>query len=145
MLRATLIDPHLRSVSQVELPDEPGGHDLAARIGCELIETVPLQPPRGAKPGVMLVVDDEGLAKEGQRFWAFDVHPDRIFAGPALVLAQDDEGEPVDNPVDLDLITPRVLWKNVRFVGFRQLADEPGDELMFTVRIVPIFEPAPEH
>jgi hypothetical protein len=85
MQHAYLIDSTARTISAVTFKDLAA---LKALVG-GFIE-VACQWPNGDT----LYVDEEGLLKEGQRFFAMvNVRPDQAFAGNGVLVGREEEGE----------------------------------------------------
>lgn len=57
-MKAVLIDPYARTVTDIELPDDPPLSEFYRVIDCNLVELVQLGG------GVALVIDEEGMLKD---------------------------------------------------------------------------------
>src|SRR5262245_6497071 len=88
-MQAVLIDPFERKLSVVEWQDYKDWYKL---IDCETFD-MPRLAPVTPKHSLGLVVDDNGIFREGQRFFRIVFRPTTTFAGKALVVLNDDEGE----------------------------------------------------
>lgn len=117
-----LVDPHKKTLTEIELP--PDGVSFAPLIDCEYFDTVALRRPLPGDPGVALYLDDTGMTVEGQKFWSFAEHPDRIFAGKGLLTAVNEAGETCEGLVDPEVIAPHVIWRAVRYVGITEHVEE---------------------
>lgn len=115
-MRAILIDPYTRAISEISLPAPHSYREIKAALG---IESPVTHADLGG--GVDMWVDDEGLLIEGgeQRFFAIrprhHVGPSALFAGKGLILGLDREtGETVAAP---ELITVELLEGDVFWLG----------------------------
>jgi hypothetical protein len=88
MMKAVLINPFNRTVTDVEGPDDGG---IADALDCYLLDVI-----RVAE-GVDIWVDDNGLAKPDQAYWRFKSDDAQShIAGKALVLGHDSAGNTTD-------------------------------------------------
>lgn len=116
-----------RQVGTVELPAEDVLRGMYRAIGCRTVERVPL----ASVPTLDMWVDEDGLCTATPRLnqvatfiaHAFQIHPthgdpdlDRFalqpYAGNALFLSANDEGDCVDVPSELDR-----LWEAAKALG----------------------------
>jgi len=107
MARAILIDPFTETVSQVTLADTKL-QTLKNLIECEIITMT------GLADGVDMILDDEGLLKdsESQAYFKFGIGS-QPFAGKALIVGTNDEGETVSVPENVT--TEKVFEKVIFF------------------------------
>lgn len=119
-MRAILIDPTAKTL--VEFDYKRGDSGIASVIGCDLFTVVNIGST-GQGGRECIFVDDEGLLKDGQDFFAIG---DYELAGKGLVLGCDWEGETVATKVDIDRLRSAVRWMS---------ADEPKPEPGFTVTV----------
>jgi len=95
-MKAVLIDPFTRDISDVEFE----GETLAALyklIDCTTVTAVSLVFDDQV---VSLFLDDEGLFVQDQKFWSIFQYPEPL-AGRAVILGFDaSNGESLDVPVD---------------------------------------------
>ena len=83
-MKAVLIDPFNRTVTDVECPDDGGINRV---IDCHLLDVI-----RVAE-GVDIWIDDNGLGKPDQAYWSFKSDDAQShIAGKALVLGHDGDG-----------------------------------------------------
>jgi hypothetical protein len=106
MKRAILIDPFTETVSQVTLVDTKF-QTLRTLIDCEIITMT------GLADGVDMILDDEGLLKDSnsQAYFKFGIGS-QPFAGKALIVGTDEEGETVSLPEN---ITTEKIFERVIF------------------------------
>jgi hypothetical protein len=105
-IKAILIDPFTETVSQVTLVDTKL-QTLKNLIECEIITMA------GLADGVDMILDDEGLLKdsESQAYFKFGIDS-QPFAGKALIVGTDDEGETVSVPEN---VTSEKVFERVIF------------------------------
>ena len=105
-IKAILIDPFTETVSQVTLVDTKL-QTLKHLIECEIITMA------GLADGVDMILDDEGLLKDSefQAYFKFGIGS-QPFAGKALIVGTDDEGETVSVPenVTTEKVFERVIF-----------------------------------
>lgn len=101
-MRAILIDPFERSVKEIELA--PGIKAIYAAIQADCFCTVNLDAE-----GDAIYLDDDGLFKEGQEFFAIGNYPHPL-AGRGLVLGCDDAGDSVEPQTTIETIRAYVHW-----------------------------------
>lgn len=86
-MRAVLINPFEEKVEVLE--DFPGGLDAIYKaLDCDCIDA------RSLDDDISIYVDDEGLFREGQRFFRLD-GSEAVWSGKALVVGIDGEGDDV--------------------------------------------------
>ena len=105
-IRAILIDPFTETVSQVTLVDTKL-QTYYNLLGCDLITMA------GLANGVDMILDDEGLLKDPktQAYFKMGIGS-QPFAGKALVVGTDDEGNTVSLPenVTTEKVFQRVIF-----------------------------------
>lgn len=108
-MRAILIDPTEKTITEVE-------HDGSLDSLYRLVGAKPIDI-RPCGTNVVLVIDDEGLFKEDQRFFSILGAPDFIFAGKALLMGNSDFGEAIDLPAFVTTLKAAALtiWRDVEF------------------------------
>ncbi|MFN9291269.1 MAG: hypothetical protein ACK6EB_24620 [Planctomyces sp.] len=84
-MKAFLIDPKAQSITEVDYSGDY--QDIYALIEADTFDVVRLYPT-----GDGAFIDDEGLLKEQEFFWAHRNYPG-LLAGRGLVLGVDEEGE----------------------------------------------------
>jgi hypothetical protein len=104
--RAILIDPFNETITEVKMVDTKL-QTIYALIGCELITITSLAE------GIDMILDDEGLLKdsENQAYFKFGIGS-QPFAGKALIVATDDEGDFASLPeeVSVEKISDKVIF-----------------------------------
>jgi len=104
-MKAHLIDPANRTVTTVELPDSKDRLPAIYRhLQCDTFDVA------GLPNGDSVYVDDEGLLKPMQHFFAVRGMPDP-FAGRGLVMGTDSRGHSIS-----PTITLAELGKHVKFI-----------------------------
>jgi hypothetical protein len=85
--RAILIDPFTETIIEVKMVDTKI-QTIYALLGCDVITMT------GLANGIDMILDDEGLLKdsENQAYFKFGI-ASQPFAGKALIVATDDEGD----------------------------------------------------
>jgi len=116
MARAILIDPFTETVSQVTLVDTKL-QTLRTLIDCEIITMT------GLADGVDMILDDEGLLKDSnsQAYFKFGIGS-QPFAGKALIVGTDDEGDTVSLPENVT--TQKVSERVIFFKPSQETLDE---------------------
>lgn len=90
-MKAVLIDPHTKTVTDIQLPEGGRLEEMRKLIGCDLLTAITLES------GDSLFLDDEGLYVPGQKFFALPEDYIEPLAGRALVLGLDhSNGESID-------------------------------------------------
>ena len=106
MIKAILIDPFTETVSNVTLVDTKL-ETYYNLLGCSLITMA------GLADGVDMILDDEGLLKDSSSQAYFKIGlGSQPFAGKALVVGTDDEGNTVSLPEN---ITAEKVFQRVIF------------------------------
>lgn len=104
--RAILIDPFNETITEVKMVDTKL-QTIYALLGCNIITITSLAN------GIDMVLDDEGLLKdsEKQAYFKFGIGS-QPFAGKALIVATDDEGDFASLPekVSVDKINDKVIF-----------------------------------
>jgi len=104
--RAILIDPFTQTITEVKMVDTKI-QTIYALIGCEIITITSLAE------GIDMILDDEGLLKnsENQAYFKFGIGS-QPFAGKALVIATDEEGDFASLPekVSVEKISDKVIF-----------------------------------
>lgn len=101
-MRSYLIDPHTQQITEVE-------HNGDYRQIYEFIQARPFTVVTINDKRDGIFVDDEGLYREGQRFFKLEGYEQPI-AGRGLVLGCDDEGETVAPTITLSELKGRISW-----------------------------------
>lgn len=101
-MRAILIDPFSKTVTQVECA--PGIEAIYALIDADCFCTVNLDDAGNA-----VYLDDEGLFREGQEFFALGNYPQPL-AGRGLILGCNEEGESVATTITVEQVRAAVRW-----------------------------------
>jgi hypothetical protein len=122
MIKAILIDPFTETVSQVTLVDTKL-QTLRNLIECEIITMA------GLANGVDMILDDEGLLKDSSSQAYFKIGiGSQPFAGKALVVGTNDEGETVSLPEN---ITTEKVFERVIFFKPSEKYLEESKEIKF--------------
>ena len=102
-MRAIVIDPFTRTIEEVEV--DRGIQAIYDHIGasCFICASMSLTGPT-------MYVDDEGLLKAGQEFFAYRRLYPQPLAGKCLILDTDDEGESIDCSLPLDQVREEVRF-----------------------------------
>jgi hypothetical protein len=104
--RAILIDPFTQTITEVKMVDTKL-QTIYALLECNIITITSLAN------GIDMVLDDEGLLKdsENQAYFKFGIGS-QPFAGKALVVTTDDEGDFASLPekVSVEKINDRVIF-----------------------------------
>ena len=122
MTRAILIDPFTETVSQVTLVDTKL-QTLRTLIDCDIITMT------GLADGVDMILDDEGLLKDSssQAYFKIGINS-QPFAGKALIVGTDDEGNTVSVPEN---ITTEKVFEKVIFFKPSEEYLEQSKEIKF--------------
>jgi len=108
-MKAILIDPHNRSVSEVEVSKSRFLKDLYAHIGCDLVERA-ISEDR--KHEVWL--DEEGLFKQPLAFFKFEGYPQEAYAGKGVILGCNRTlSDSKDCPLTLDEVKAKVKFVSI--------------------------------
>lgn len=103
-MRAILIDPFERTVTEVEFNGDWRSIKEHIGNGCDLFWTGPRLPNEDT-----VYVDDEGLFKSDQEFFQFSDYPEPL-AGRGLVLGTDERGDSVEVKSTLEEIRELVTF-----------------------------------
>lgn len=101
MLKAILIDPFTKTVTDYSV--ERDFRAIYAAIGRDCFDCVML-PDNHA-----MYVDDEGLYRKDQAF--FELGGKGPFAGKALILGNDREGDSIDCSITTGTILKNIVWR----------------------------------
>ena len=97
-MRAILLNPFDQTVKEVVYTGD--FRDIYSLIACTTFDVVRLSESDD------MYVDDEGLLKDNRYFsWS-----GRNFAGKALIMGHDDEGNSISTTYDLQEVIDRVEW-----------------------------------
>jgi hypothetical protein len=80
-MKAILIDPHNRSVSEVEVNKKTFLKDLYEHIGCDLVERA-ISDDRKHE----IWLDEEGLFRQPLAFFKYSGYPQEAYAGKGVIL-----------------------------------------------------------
>jgi len=104
-IRGLLIDPFNQSVQEIQTTSDLKGLKASMSLEDGLIDIVSF--------GSMtdMVIDDEGLLKDNQRYFTFQ-GLNSLFCGKALLVGHDQEGDTVslDMAISRELVQSRTLW-----------------------------------
>lgn len=100
-MRAILIDPFTRSISEVECN---GMEDIYRLTDCDTFTAVTINDHNDG-----IFVDDEGLFKPDQAFFKHKNYPEPL-AGKGLILGCDEDGETVEPISSLQDTIRSVKW-----------------------------------
>lgn len=105
-IRALLIDPAAKAVSELTLPAGGMLKALYEAIQCDTVDVVYMDH------GLCAYVDDEGLFKPDQDFWRLrEWQHDTCIAGRAVVVGDPDEdGNDTDCPIGVDELRERLAF-----------------------------------
>lgn len=114
-MRAILIDPHKRLISEISLPDncEQTYKDIVKALGCDLFCLACNLPRKSDEKSFdSIYVDDEGLFKENNPTFAIKLPGEEpvVFTGRGLILGCDSYGESVSASIDLLAAAMLVDW-----------------------------------
>jgi len=136
-MRALLIDPIARTITEVE-------HEDKYTDIYRLIEAQPFDV-MNIGDGESLFFDDEGLLKEPPPIDYFrfgdDGHP---ISGKALVLGVNDEGDSIATKLTIAELQGMVQFLRLRFVGFEDISGKVNHPVFGVVEQIgsrAIFEP----
>lgn len=131
-MRAILIDPFARTVTEIDHSDD--WDDIRSTLGFTMLEPIDVEHDNE------MFLDEDGLAKEGQKFFSMG---DTILAGRALILGSTEADEhSTDASLPLEHWRVRVRWRNVRFTGMDIIEDQmvPGIWRGLVLRQIARFE-----
>jgi len=104
-----LIDPSSRSIKLVEVSDKVSLKELYKHLECNMIE---MANPNSTfvKWQDTLIVDEEGLMKQGQMFFKIG---GQAYAGRGLILSTNEEGDMTGCVTDLDEVVRATQFMEV--------------------------------
>ena len=128
MTRAILIDPFTETVMDVTMIDTKL-QTIKNLIDCEIITVAGIGTSNQYR-GIDLILDDEGLLKdsEHQAYFKYGIQS-QPYAGKALMVATDDEGETVSLPENITV--EKVSEKVIFFKPSQKTLDE-STKMTFT-------------
>lgn len=105
-MRAVLIDPATRTITEVSVPDESKRHlpAMYAHLGCSCVDVVRLSPDED------MWIDDEGLISYPNPRGYFRLGG-AVFAGAGLILGNDGKGDITGSG-----LSPMRLWYLVEWL-----------------------------
>lgn len=136
-MRAILINPFDRQVTEIEIPKSRGGgrykamYDALGGPGLPVDETFPDDPEiwepaglerskmevstfdiQGIGPGVDLWIDDNGRITDRQACFKFKRGPDVPWAGRCIILSSDEGGNTIDAPdwLTVEQVKSKIEW-----------------------------------
>ena len=128
MTRAILIDPFAETIMEVTMVDTKL-QTIKNLIDCEIITVAGIGTSNQYR-GIDLILDDEGLLKdsEHQAYFKYGIQS-QPYAGKALMVATDDEGETVSLP---ESITVEKVSEKVIFFKPSQKTLDESTKMTFT-------------
>ena len=128
MTRAILIDPFTETIIEVMMVDTKL-QTIKNLIDCEIITVAGIGTSNQYR-GIDLILDDEGLLKdsEHQAYFKYGIQS-QPYAGKALMVATDDEGETVSLP---EIITVEKVSEKVIFFKPSQETLDESTKMTFT-------------
>ena len=128
MTKAILIDPFTETIMDVTLVDTKL-QTIKNLIDCEIITVAGIGTSNQYR-GIDLILDDEGLLKdsEHQAYFKYGIQS-QPYAGKALMVATDDEGETVSLPESITV--EKVSEKVIFFKPSQETLDE-STQMTFT-------------
>ena len=131
-MKAYLVDPVAKTVTEVE--HDGDYRDIYKHIQADCFTALSINTM-----GDALYLDDEGLYRDGQRYFHLKGYPQPL-GGRGLLLGTDDEGDSIAPKVSLDQFKKQIAWaaEGLRFEGVTQT--EESDDLMFVIRQTPEFK-----
>ena len=128
MTRAILIDPFTETIMEVTMVDTKL-QTIKNLIDCEIITVAGIGTSNQYR-GIDLILDDEGLLKdsEHQAYFKYGIQS-QPYAGKALMVATDDEGETVSLP---ESITVEKVSEKVIFFKPSQNTLDESTQMTFT-------------
>ena len=125
-MKAFLIDPQAQTITEVEYSGDYT--EIYKHIGADMFDVVRIN-----RNGDCIFVDDEGLLKEPEHFFAHTNYPNPL-AGRGLVLGTDDEGDSAPPKVTLEKLREDVVFVDRAMIAMayrirkmldEQMADRP--------------------
>ena len=111
MIKAILIDPFTETITEVKMVDTKL-QTIKNLIDCEIITVAGIGTSNQYR-GIDLILDDEGLLKdsEHQAYFKYGIQS-QPYAGKALMVATDDEGETVSLPesITVEKVSEKVIF-----------------------------------
>ena len=98
-MRGILINPFDTTIKEVVYTGD--FREIYDLIGCRTFDCVRLYETQD------MYIDDEGLLIDNQMYFTMN---DRVYAGKALLLSHDDEGESTSTNLDLQMVEDMVEW-----------------------------------
>lgn len=95
-MRAILIDPFAKTVTEIDIDKANVLAGLYAAMQCDLVDVVRYN-------NLDVWVDDEGLMKDGQKFFKM-INGHQPLAGRAVIMESDDEGDSIATTVSVDAV-----------------------------------------
>ena len=128
MTKAILIDPFTETIMEVTMVDTKL-QTIKNLIDCEIIAVAGIGTSNQYR-GIDLILDDEGLLKdsEHQAYFKYGIQS-QPYAGKALMVATDDEGETVSLP---EIITVKKVSEKVIFFKPSQKTLDESTKMTFT-------------
>lgn len=111
MVKAVLIDPVAKTVTDVEYDGSLGINEIYKLLNCTTFTVAPMQTSR-----VSLFVDDEGFLKAGERSFQFAPSSPHFLLGRGLFVGCSSEGETIDYPTGAKEVEELVHFEDQRFV-----------------------------
>ena len=126
-MRAILIDPFTREITEVEHNDD--FRQIYEFIGADAFDAARLED------GQIIYVDDEGLFRDDQKFWSIE---GRVLAGKGLVLGVNAAGESIAAVGSIEEWRERIRWRKLKFVEIQTKERHIGG--VFQISNIPVFE-----
>jgi hypothetical protein len=128
MIKAILIDPFTETIMNVTMVDTKL-QTIKNLIDCEIITVAGIGTSNQYR-GIDLILDDEGLLKDSnhQAYFKYGIQS-QPYAGKALMVATDDEGETVSLP---ESITVEKVSEKVIFFKPSQKTLDESTKMTFT-------------
>ena len=98
-MKGILINPHDETIKEVVYTGD--FREIYDLVDCRTFDCVRLTIEND------MYVDDEGLMRNNQMYFTMN---DRVYAGKALLLSHDDEGESTSTNLDLQMVEDMVEW-----------------------------------
>jgi hypothetical protein len=98
-MRGILINPFDTTITEVNYTGDY--KEIYALTDCTTFDCVRIYETQD------MYIDDEGLLKNNQMYFTMN---DRVYAGKALLLSHDDEGETISTNLDLQMVEDMVEW-----------------------------------
>ena len=98
-MKAILINPFDTTITEVNYSGDY--KEIYSFTDCTTFDCVRIYETQD------MYIDDEGLLKNNQMYFTMN---DRVYAGKALLLSHDDEGETTGTNLDLQMVQDMVQW-----------------------------------